>query len=55
MPLNPGIINTEMLQSCFGGDADSYPAPDDWAKQAVPYILSITADDNGQPLTVPGM
>ena len=55
VPLNPGIINTEMLQSSFGGDADSYPAPDDWAKQAVPYILSITADDNGQPLTVPGM
>ena len=55
VPLNPGIINTEMLQSCFGGDAENYPAPDEWAKQAVPYILSISTADNGHPLTVPGM
>src|SRR5690606_12140899 len=25
VPLNPGIINTEMLQSAFGGSANSYP------------------------------
>ena len=55
VPLNPGIINTEMLQSCFGRGAENYPAPDEWATQAVPYILGITAADNGHPLTVPGM
>ena len=27
VPLNPGIINTEMLQSCFGQSADHYPLP----------------------------
>jgi NAD(P)-dependent dehydrogenase (short-subunit alcohol dehydrogenase family) len=27
VPLNPGIINTEMLQSCFGADAQNYPEP----------------------------
>ncbi len=55
VPLNPGVINTEMLQSCFGSAADSYPLPGEWADQAVPYILGITVEDNGQPLTVPGM
>jgi len=52
--LNPGIINTEMLRSCLGGSAASYPSPDEWAKQAVPYLLSIGSRHSGQQLTVPG-
>ena len=55
VPLNPGIINTEMLQSCFGNSADMYPSAEEWADVAVPFILAISAVDNGQPLTVPGM
>jgi NAD(P)-dependent dehydrogenase (short-subunit alcohol dehydrogenase family) len=27
VPLNPGIINTEMLQSAFGNSAGNYPCP----------------------------
>src|SRR3569833_1546352 len=53
VPLNPGIINTEMLRSTFGGSASSYPTPDDWAKIAVPFLLQIGPKDNGQQLTVP--
>ncbi|MEQ9410659.1 MAG: SDR family oxidoreductase [Fuerstiella sp.] len=53
--LNPGIISTEMLSSCFGDAAMHYPAPDDWAAVAVPYILNLGPKDNGQPLSVPGM
>jgi NAD(P)-dependent dehydrogenase (short-subunit alcohol dehydrogenase family) len=53
VPLNPGIINTEMLQSCFGGDAANFPTPDRWARQAVPFILSFGPRHNGQSLTVP--
>ncbi len=52
--LNPGIINTEMLRSCLGVSAASYPSPDEWAKQAVPYLLSIGSRHSGQQLTVPG-
>lgn len=52
VPLNPGIIDTEMLRSCFGSSAGAYPNPSKWAKQAVPFLLGITPDDNGQPLTV---
>ena len=34
--LNPGIINTEMLQSCFGGSASGYLSPAEWAKRRRP-------------------
>lgn len=52
IPLNPGIIDTDMLRSCFGGSASSYPAPGDWAKTAVPFLLKISAKDNGSQMTV---
>ena len=52
--LNPGIIDTDMLRSCFGPSARSYPNPADWAKRAVPFLLSLGPEHNGQPLTVPG-
>lgn len=52
--LNPGIINTDMLRKCFGDSADHYPAPDVWAKSAVPFILGLAPKQNGQSLSVPG-
>jgi NAD(P)-dependent dehydrogenase (short-subunit alcohol dehydrogenase family) len=53
IPLNPGIINTDMLRSCFGGSASSFPSPEEWAKIAVPFLLKLGPDDNGKQLTVP--
>jgi NAD(P)-dependent dehydrogenase (short-subunit alcohol dehydrogenase family) len=53
VPLNPGIINTDMLRSCFGGSAAGYPASREWAKIAVPFLLKLNSGDNGRPLTVP--
>jgi NAD(P)-dependent dehydrogenase (short-subunit alcohol dehydrogenase family) len=53
VPLNPGIINTDMLRSCFGGSASAYPTPGEWAKVAVPFLLKLGPSDNGRPLTVP--
>ncbi len=52
IPLNPGIINTAMLQSCFGSQAEHYPDADEWSRLAVPFILSLKAQHNGQPLSV---
>ena len=52
--LNPGIINTEMLQSCFGSSASQYPTARQWAQEAVPFLLRLGPRDNGQPLTAPG-
>ena len=51
--LNPVIINTEMLQSCFGGSASGYLSPAEWGKSAVPFLLNLGPGDNGQPLTAP--
>lgn len=53
IPLNPGIINTDMLQICFGKSADQFPGPEEWKDVAVPFILNIKASDNGEQLTVP--
>ncbi len=52
IPLNPGVIDTDMLRSCFGGSASRYPAPRKWAEKAVPYILSLNSRDSGKQLTV---
>lgn len=53
VPLNPGIINTDMLRSCFGDSARHYPTPEEWARVAVPFLLKLGPADNGKPLTVP--
>jgi len=53
IPLNPGIIHTEMLESCFGASAQSFPTPDVWCKKAAPFLLSLGPSNNGEALTVP--
>lgn len=53
--LNPGIIDTRMLRSCFGEGAGCYPTPEEWAKVAVPYLISLNTRHNGKALTVSGM
>lgn len=52
VPLNPGIIHTDMLESCFGSAAREYPSPQQWAEHAVPFILGLGPKHNGQPLSV---
>jgi NAD(P)-dependent dehydrogenase (short-subunit alcohol dehydrogenase family) len=53
VPFNPGIIDTDMLRSCFSGSASSYPAPADWARGAVPFLLNLGPAENGRSLTAP--
>lgn len=50
--LNPGIINTEMLQTCWPDNASMFESPLQWSKKAIPFILKLTAKNNGQSLTV---
>jgi NAD(P)-dependent dehydrogenase (short-subunit alcohol dehydrogenase family) len=52
--LNPGVIHTKMLESCFASAASAYPSPDQWAARAVPFLLELSSRHNGQSLTVPG-
>lgn len=53
VPLNPGIIDTDMLRSCFGEGASAYPSATQWAAKAVPFLLALSARDNGKSLTAP--
>ncbi|MDW8309092.1 MAG: SDR family oxidoreductase [Verrucomicrobiales bacterium] len=53
VPLNPGIINTDMLRECWGNAAANYPSPAEWARVAVPFLLKLGPTDNGRRLTVP--
>ena len=53
VPLNPGIIDTEMLRRCWGDEAGGFPNAEAWAESAADYILSIGPQHNGQPLSVP--
>lgn len=52
IPLNPGVINTDMLRLSFGAQANNFPSAEEWAKTAVPWLLSLGAKDNGLSLTV---
>jgi len=53
IPLNPGIIDTDMLRSTFGGSSPTYAPPGEWAKAAVPFLLKLGPKDNGKQLTAP--
>jgi NAD(P)-dependent dehydrogenase (short-subunit alcohol dehydrogenase family) len=52
VPLNPGVIDTDMLRSAWGDGAGSYPSADEWAKRAAPFLLNLGPKDNGKSLTV---
>jgi NAD(P)-dependent dehydrogenase (short-subunit alcohol dehydrogenase family) len=47
---NPGIINTDMLRSCFGDGASSHENPANWARYAVDRLEKIGLPDNGQTI-----
>lgn len=55
VPLNPGVIDTDMLRSCWAEGASAYPKPEAWGRRAAPFLLSLGPRHNGQSLTVPGV
>jgi NAD(P)-dependent dehydrogenase (short-subunit alcohol dehydrogenase family) len=54
VPLNPGVIDTDMLRACWADGAGSYPKAEAWAELAAPFILGLGAKDNGKSLSVGG-
>ena len=52
VPLNPGVIDTDMLRSAWGSEAGGYPSADQWAKTAAPFLLNLGPKDTGKSLTV---
>ncbi len=52
VPLNPGVIDTDMLRQCWADGASAYAKADAWAKVAAPFILKLGPKDNGRSLSV---
>lgn len=52
VPLNPGVIDTDMLRTCFGESAGQYPSPEKWVDRAASVILGLGPRDNGKSLSV---
>ena len=52
VPLNPGVIDTDMLRQAWADGASAYPGADQWAKRAAPFLLGLGAKDNGRSLSV---
>jgi NAD(P)-dependent dehydrogenase (short-subunit alcohol dehydrogenase family) len=52
VPLNPGIIDTDMLRISFGDEAGAYESPERWAVRAVKKILALGPKDSGKSLSV---
>jgi hypothetical protein len=52
-PKTVAIMDTDMLRTCFGGEAGHYPDADEWARRHAIFI-QLGLKDNGRPLMVPG-
>ena len=52
VPLNPGVIDTDMLRRAWADGAGAYPTADRWAERAAPFLLALGPKDNGRSLTV---
>ncbi|MBS0633747.1 MAG: SDR family oxidoreductase [Verrucomicrobia bacterium] len=52
VPLNPGVIDTDMLRQSWGEGAAGHIKAEAWAKIAAPFILKLGPKHNGQSLTV---
>lgn len=52
VPLNPGVIATDMLRQCWGEAAERHPSAAEWAETAGPYLLRLGPKDNGRSRTV---
>lgn len=54
VPLNPGVIDTDMLRLAWADGASAYQKAEAWAKVAAPFILKLGPKDNGRSLSVGG-
>lgn len=50
--VSPGVVDTDMLRSCWADSAAACPSPEEWAPGAAEFLLSLTTRHNGQSLSV---
>lgn len=53
VPLQPGIIHTDMLETAFGESAEEHWSPEEWIDVAAPFILDLGPEDNGEKRRIP--
>jgi NAD(P)-dependent dehydrogenase (short-subunit alcohol dehydrogenase family) len=53
VPLNPGVIDTDMLRLSWGDEAGTFGKPAVWAPTAAKFILKLGPKDNGKSVSVP--
>jgi len=54
VPLNPGVIDTDMLRQAWSEGAEGHPKAEAWARVAAPFLLKLGPKDNGRSLSVGG-
>ena len=52
IPLDPGVIDTDMLRQSWSAGAANFPKAGAWAKVAAPFILQLGPKDNGKSVSV---
>ena len=50
--VSPGVVDTDMLRSCWGESAGASPTPEAWAVGATDFLLSLDVEHNGRSLSV---
>jgi len=55
VPLNPGVIDTDMLRQAWSDGAGNYPKAEAWARVAAPFILGLGPKLSGQSVSVPDL
>src|SRR5437762_2527995 len=45
VPLNPGVIDTDMLRQAWADGASAYPKAGEWAARATPFLLGLGPKD----------
>lgn len=50
--VSPGVVDTNMLRSCWGESAAASPSPEAWAIGAADFLLSLDTEHNGKSLSV---
>ena len=53
IPFQPGVVQTDMLRSHYGARASEFPDPQMWAKTAAPFLLNLSASENGHSIRLP--
>ena len=54
VPLSPGIIHTDMLETAWGEGAAAHWKPRQWVEAAVPHLLRLGPGDNGRSQRIAG-